>query len=744
MIAVLLALAIPRSSDYIARDSYGVPHIKAPSWAAAFQAAGYAIAEDRLWQLENSRRIARGRMAEVFGQPMAASDREVLATFYTEDELKTQVDKLSPQMKEAWEFYAAGINEYIAEAKKAGKLPKGYSENGFEPAPWTPLDSAAIAIRMGHMFGRGGAGEIRNLALISYLKGQPVKDKTLDVIDDFAWQNDPASIPTVVPAEDPLARAHPTFTAPKRAETQTQLDEMPPTNLLELLPGLRLASLEESTRVAESVNAPFKTGSYAVVVGKSRSRTGWPLLLSAPQMGFTTPSIVHEMSIEAPGISTVGMDVPGIPGILIGHTNDLAWGLTSGVADTDDIFVTPMADQDEYKVGNEKLKIKRVVQTLPIKGQDPTTVTQLRTVFGPVVVTSTAGKAYFSRRSAFAGRELESFDAMQRLWQAKSAADVQNAVEPITLNFNLFFATKLGDIGYFYCGLIPMRAPGVDPRFPTPADPKFGWKGIVPKSQMPRLINPKSGLIANWNNKPAAWWPNFDTPAWGRIFRNEVLLDSIGEGLLGTEDLEMAAWRIARRDESTRYFLPLFKKVLPALDLKGSEADARRYLLAYEGLNLEGSQGATIFRATMDALREEVFMGSTGNFLSPDLFRLAAQPTVMLNALEKRTRYDYLAGRSREQVIDAAFKKAVQRLVAQRGPDPATWGLNVGGIAIPEQAPIPYSNRGTYIQIVELRSEPRGRNVLPPGVSEDGPHARDQAPLARSWQYKPMRWFDPN
>lgn len=109
----------------------------------------------------------------------------------------------------------------------------------------------------------------------------------------------------------------------------------------------------------------------------------------------------------------------------------------------------------------------------------------------------------------------------------------------------------------------------------------------------------------------------------------------------------------------------------------------------------------------------------------------------MLNALEGKTKFDYLAGRKPEEVIVAAFRKAVERQKT-RDADPGKWLYRAPVINFEGEAPVPYSNRGTYIQIVELRPKPAGRNVVPPGVAESGPHSKDQIPLSRAWTFKPM------
>jgi len=730
MLPAMLALAI--QSGPIVRDDFGVPHVRASNQEEAFFHAGYAVAQDRLWQMEQSRRLARGTMAAVFGAQFVASDREVLQTGYTDAELQAQLDRLAPKSRSAFREYARGVSAYIAAAKTKG-LPPGYAQAGFQPEPWTELDSAAIAVRLLQQFGRGGAGEIRNMALLSYLRTQPkVKDRVIDVLDDLAWFNDSEATPTIDPKDDPQARTPFRFALPDRKATERHVAALPNVGLLELLPAVRLAQRETSTRIAEQIAAPFKTGSYAAVVGPSRSGTGRPLLLSAPQMGFRTPSIVHEISIAAPGLNVVGMNVPGIPGVLIGHTDRLAWGLTSGVADTDDIFFYPSAE-DGYMVGSERRSFERISRPLRVQGGTEQTVEQLRTVDGPVVLNSRAAKTVFAKRASYWGRELESYDAVASLWSAPDAASVNRGMASATMSFNVFYATQGGEIGYRYVGLVPNRAPGVDPRFPTPGGAQYAWRGFVPAASMPSVVNPRSGVIANWNNKPAAWWPNFDTPVWGRIFRNSELLAALPNGKLNVQDLERAAWTIARRDETWPYFAPFVERWVRSA---GAKAEP---IAGYDGWALAGSRQAATFQLFLDALRQEIFLGTTGNFATLDNFRLVAQPTLMLRALQRRTRLNYLGNRTPDQVVAAAMEKAISGATDARRFRPTAISVQGGPT-------IPYANRGTYIQVIEFLTDgPSGRNVVTPGVAETGEHSSDQIPLARQWTYKAMRrpWLNP-
>ena len=754
MVLLLLATTVFQSPA-ISRDSYGVPHVFASSWGEAFYQAGFAVAQDRLWQMENARRVSEGRMSEAFGRAFVKSDTETLKTSYTDEELMTQFRSLSPKAQEAYNKYVEGVNSWISEASSKGTLPAGYKDNDLAPTPWTMTDSLAISVNFAQQFGRGGAFELKNLAALMYLKGQPVKDHYLDAFDDFSWENDPSSIPTISPQDDPLARTPFPFVKRSRATLENHLKQVPVLTLFDLLPAIGVASREEQRKVAELRSAVYKVGSYAVVISKEKSATGSPILLGAPQMGFTNPSIVHEMSLSAPGLNVAGMDLPGTPGILIGYTPDLAWTVTSGVADLEDMVYSKL-DGESYLYGNDRKPLTKIKRTIRIKGGGEQVVERLSTHYGPVVLKS---KGYvFSQHMAFWGGELKALDGLYDLYAAKEPSQVETAARSFKVSFNLFYATKSGNIGYRYCGQVPIRAPGWDPRLPIPGSPDADWKGVIPFEQMPHVVNPSAGYLTNWNNKPVTWWPNSDTPVWGEIFRNELLVHELetGRSRITVPDVEHAAWTIARSNENENYFRAAFVGAFKGVRLNDVETQAAVYLSAanpaydrraidvlkrsYFGPDfVDGSQGARIFQNAFKALREELFLSNTGNFLSPDTFSQAMQPSLMLKALAGQTKYDYLKGRKADDILIAAFKKACDALTKAVGPDPSQWRFVAPSIPI-SKPPVPYSNRGTYIQLVELGPIVSGRNVLPPGVAETGPHSDDQVPLSRAWTYKPFGW----
>ena len=718
-LACLLAIQAP-----LTRDAYGVPIIRGKNMEEAMKWAGYATAQDRMWQMEMTRRGARSRLSEAFGKQYLEADKTQFQQFYTTPELQKQFDRLPGKMKSWFVAYTEGVNKYLSE----GNLPAEYAKNELRAEPWTVLDSAAITINLLQLFGRGGAGELRNLAMYKYLELQPkISKRALDVFDDFAWQNDPNAIPTCYPEDDKVKPV--TFPSPNASQTLKHLSILPDLGVFELLPGIRVVALDESKRQSEKLATPFKTGSYCVAINKSRSASGNPMLLSGPQMGFTIPSVVHEMSIHVPGVDVAGMDVPGIPGILIGATPDAAWGLTTGVADTEDIYLFKTLE-DGYKVDNVNKKTTLTGYDIPVKGEATQKVVRKDTEYGPIVYEVKPKFTAFARKRVYAGRELQSYEAVAGLWTTKTKKEFDASTKRATMNFNCFIALKSGDIGWRYLGEVPMRSADFDPRFPLPATKAADWKGVIPFEQMPNVWNPKRGWIGNWNNKPASWWPNLDTPAWGESFRNNVLVSYLQpSGKKSLKDIEDVVSTLAINHETwntlSAFLTPENKGSTGAFD-------------AFHGAMLNGSADAALYQRFISELRNVLFLPTTNNFAGADNFALVAQPDVMAKALRKETKFDYLGKRTPGEVIQEAYARA-QKAVGTKVFEASTIPVP-GGTGI---EPIPYRNRGTYIQIIELGKVPNGRNVVTPGVAAVGPHSYDQADLARNFTFKPMNIISP-
>ncbi|RYG44234.1 hypothetical protein EON79_15315 [bacterium] len=566
-----------------------------------------------------------------------------------------------------------------------------------EAPAWTTLDSMAVMVRLLQQFGRGGGGELRNMAILGYLQTRKaIEGKALDALDDLAWQTDPESVATAA-MKFPSGAIFPSFT---RADTERQIAALPKLTFFELLPLIGLARRETSTRIAESLNLPFKTGSYAVVVPGSRSATGEPLLLSGPQMGFRNPSVVHMIGMKAPGLEVQGMDVPGVPGVMVGTNRNVAWGLTSGVSDLEDVIFDP----------NPTIETKDFA--VATKDADPGRASRERTKDGLVLWKKEKVGAFVLAR-AYEGEEWRSYRALSRLWTARDGSAAEKAVADATMTFNFFWADKKG-AGYRHLGRVPVRRGG-DPRFPMVGSRETLWKGFLPYDRMPRQ-RATDAPLSNWNNLPAAGWPNGDTPVWGEGFRIRTLREVLNQKKFSIEDLIAAARSISVADEDW----PTFRSYHSEGPLAG-----------WDGMRLPGDEKPAKFRAWLANVRKELFQEKLGDFVSPDYATLVFSTSLIQHALKARTKLDYLGGRD----LGALLAKTKEGLVGRPFVPPP--------IPVAGGQSIPYSNRGTYIQLVRATGKGTiGWNVAPPGIAEDGPHHIDMAELSRSWSFRSMVPWD--
>ena len=726
----------------ILRDRYGVPHVFATSERALFYGNGYAVAQDRLWQMERYRRDGRGEMAEIDPKALAR-DRDVRKLGYTEAEREQRFDQLTAKHQLQIKAYIDGVNAWMAEAAAAGKLPEGYTQNQIKPAPFRVTDSVAISDVMSQRFGSGGGAELRNLRYLKKLKNKFGAETSQQIFDDLMWQNDPASPTTIIASASRRAANGPAAATRLKPVSGFDFSEA------SLARAESTADLTQIRAYAEHNGLFSRWGSYAWVVAPSRSASGNAVLVGGPQMGFSTPQIAHEVHLSGAGLNIIGMGFAGIPGVLIGHNDHLAWTTTSGLTDMEDVFVEKLNPSNKYQYWFQGRwhDMERRAETIQVRDGKPEVIEVCRTVHGPVLEWEDKEPVAYSLKRAFRGKELETMRAITGFWTARDLNEFAASAKLIWLTHNFFVATLQGDIGYWHCGRPPLRADGVDPRLPTTGTGEKEWKGVLAPEQIPYWINPKQGFICNWNNKPVGYWNNGEAPVWGAIFRVYRIAELLeARPKLTFEQIRDITIDIGLNDPNANYLKPhLLKAISTSGTTNPQWKQAYELLNAWDNHEVEGSVAKTIFDEWLQALREAIFADELRD-LDKDLFNNITQPSLILHVLEGKkasmpVRTDFLNGKSVTQIQLEALQTALQNLAAKRGPTPALWGHIQPTINFRPLPPIPSSNRGTYIQVVEL-SKPiiRSVSILPPGQSEDpkSPHFGDQREMAGYWKFKPM------
>ncbi|MDX9820003.1 MAG: penicillin acylase family protein, partial [Desulfococcus multivorans] len=389
VLMLILGMAFSAQAEVTTtRDDKGVWFINgadSDSFYDVFEAMGYAVASDRLWQAELFRRTAKGTLAEIFGPDYLDQDALVRMTGYTDAELTAGFAALDAETREMVEGYVAGFNRRISEVSAdPTQLPFEFHAIAAKlglpilvPAPWTPEDVMAWQAMMLRNFDPEAQkqGQLKNAALLQYLTAVYGQTQGMAMFNDLRWTSDPAATTYIVAAEN-LTGAQGT---PATNEPPEVLPgSLPEANLLKAAEELE-RRWEDRREKLERINAYVSMGSYAWVISGKKTVTGRPILYSGPQMGFDVPAIICEGSIEAAGLSISGMAIAGLPGIVIGRTPHHAWSMQVGHARTTDYYFepAPASVPAGYYTSRQ--------ETIPVAGVGAVPLTVYRSPHGPVV-----------------------------------------------------------------------------------------------------------------------------------------------------------------------------------------------------------------------------------------------------------------------------------------------------------------------------------------------------------------------
>lgn len=486
-------LAGPAGAVEIFRGENGVPHIFAGSANDAYFALGYVHAQDRLWQMEFTRRLGAGRLAEVIGESGLGPDR-FLRTLGLYRQAEIAAARLPQPALAALESYAAGVNAWLEHG--AGSLPPEFLLLNYSPEPWRIADSIVWGHLLAYQLSGNWHGELYRAGLIRNMRPEQVAE---------LWPGDPPDAPV-------------TLDAARRA---AQLD----------IPGL-LAAVPPELKSHSASNA--------WVLAAARSTTGAPILANDPHLGFTAPNTWYLARIETPDMTVIGATAPGVPFTVLGHNGHVAWGMTSTGGDTQDLFVETVApgDPSRYLAPDGPLPFETRIETIGVKGGDDVELTLRRTRHGAVisdVLDDSKGIAgettVIALASASDGPGNRTIEALAAMPRSRNAAEFErNASNFQAPLVNIFFADRDGAVGFLTPGLVPVRRSG-DGRYPVDgASGDYDWTGFVPQDEMPRAVNPAAGVVVNANNRLVGPdYPYMITRNWDDPYRAERIHELLGE-----------------------------------------------------------------------------------------------------------------------------------------------------------------------------------------------------------------------
>jgi penicillin amidase len=597
----------------IVRDSYGVPSVYARTSSGMWFGDGWAQAQDRLVQLELTRRAVEGTLSGIFGPSQLGQDETVRTFFYTPAEVRRQFLSMPAFDRRALEAFSAGINAYenYAYADPAGRVPYEFFVLGdalglpagtpYRPAPWTPEDTVAVGNYLAREFGGGGGSELQNLQFLDYLVAEQaakndvnaVSDATA-IFNDARWLNDPTAPTTVPAARTAVTTVTVTVTPPSPGRSDTASTASAPGSAetassvatARTLASLHMLSPSAITAAQSRLSADRKSilatgislrvlshgGSNAIAVAPWRSADHHALIWGAPQEGFGTPSVDWEVYLHGPGgYDAGGMAITGEPFVLIGRNADVAWTSTSEELVDQRIYVEQVKFADNpprYRWDGKWIPMQAISEPIPVAGQAPQAFTVYRTKDGPVFDTDASAGVAFSMRFASWGRETGSLEGFSQLGGDTDLSQFRHSMSLITTLHNFLYADNRGNIAYFGDGLVPIQPPfsKVDPRLPALGNGSEQWRGYVPFADMPHSINPAQGYLDNWNTKPSAsayYQQNGGDEYWGTIFRSSLISKMVAASRHITvgylEKIEHAIGTIDNEDNTrpaAPYFIP--------------------------------------------------------------------------------------------------------------------------------------------------------------------------------------------
>lgn len=482
----------------ILRDRFGVPHVYGKTRDDVMFGAGWAAIEDRGLLMEQGRGPARVAMLDVPGLNafgLVTSLRKFTPSAQAEAFVAQQVNMLrgmgakGRRVVRDFQYWVDGINAWYATRPAASR-----------PAPWTLNDAFSEFAFIGSIFGRGGGDEVRNSDLLASLQARLGAAQGRATFNDLREVNDP-SAPTTIP------NSFPYNTVPS--------GQAPGAGVID--PGSISATAQAASRVAAASRGLM---SNALLVGAKRSASGHPLAVMGPQIGYFYPELLMELDLHGGGIDARGAAPPTEPYVLIGRGKDFAWSLTSATNDDTDQFLEQLCNQDGSAPTRASTSYMYKGKCTPMTtfdagllagaGSQPAhEVTYLQTVHGPVGGTVTiGGKPYaVATDRANHGRDPVSALALADLNsnQVHSPQTFFKAANEFETTFNWFYVDSK-NIAYFSSGRLPVRAPGTDPSLPTLGTGQYDWRGFLSQNQHPHALNPASGTLLNWNNKPAPNW----------------------------------------------------------------------------------------------------------------------------------------------------------------------------------------------------------------------------------------------
>jgi len=573
------------------RDVYGVPHIFAKNDTDLFFAMGYVVSQDRFWQMELNRRAALGTLSAIFGARALEIDK-FIRTIGLPEIANQLAQNLSSESKKLITAYTAGINAYLSENRD--KLPIEFMLLQYHPQPWEIKHSLAYQRLMAW-----------NLEMAWHVD---------PVFGEIVGKVSPAKANEIIPQYP--------GTAPIIVSQFSQFN-----NLRHSLNSIQQDLLELVGFGGTGL------GSNSWVVSGELTGTGKPILANDPHLTHQNPSIWYEIHLKAPGIDCYGVSLPGTPGIVIGHNQAIAWGLTNVMADGCDFFIEQINpdNQEQYLYQGKWHTITEIAEEIAIKDQQANNLIIRITHQGPIIsdihpALKNSSKVISVKWNGYLiSDELLAFS---KIMKAKNWDQFVNGLEHFSVPAqNYIYADTTGNIGYYCAGSMPIRQKGNGLIPQSGWTNRFEWKNWIPFKRLPHLFNPSENLIVTANNKVVEDnYLYFISTYWEPPYRAQRI-----EELLATkEEFNLTDFKTIQLDQFSKhaeFLMPIILELLPEFNQKTKLRTYFCHSLQTWDLRLDThSEAAAIFEIFLTKLYKNIFIDEMGDTLFHSFLELANIP----------------------------------------------------------------------------------------------------------------------
>ncbi|MCP4416246.1 MAG: penicillin acylase family protein [Chloroflexi bacterium] len=571
-----LTLAGLENEVHVYRDENGIPQIYAQNEHDLFLAQGYVHAQDRFWQMEFWRHVSQGRISEIAGEATVSSDTFIRTMGWNRiaEESLVYYESEAPEMLAIMEAYSEGVNAYIAENGEQISINYtilGLVNDKWEIEPWEPLHTIAWAVVMADDLGGNWRSEISRANLIKELG----EGTTANLLPFYPYDTRPVMVPTDA-MDIEFTNQDEEASYPQNGQVNW---ENVNTNIVGSYP-------EDGF-----LGAADYVGSNNWVISGEHTDTGMPLLANDPHLGIQMPAIWYQVGLHSPSFNVSGFSFAGVPGIVIGHNDNIAWGVTNVGPDVQDLYIEKInpsnPNQAEFMGEWEDMEI--IEEVIKVNGGEDVVVEVKLTRHGPIISDLRDDVSDVLAIRWTAHEPMRTLNAIIGLNKAENYDDYREALRYWDVpSQNIVYADVEGNIAYQTPGLIPIRANG-DGLVPVPGwTGEHEWEGWVPYEEMPAILNPEWGYIVTANHSVVdEEYPYFLTHYWANGDRGQRIVDLIEAELDGDGELSQADLATIQFDSLSLLadsYIPLMDglsseddKVQAALErLRGWDRQARR------------------------------------------------------------------------------------------------------------------------------------------------------------------------